>query len=230
MKKIILSALITFVLFLSSVIRKDDTELEIIEVKAIPIEEVEVIPTHTPKPTPDPIEVALQDVERRMSDIETIEDKMEWFITYKEIINDYEGILDSPESIYDVFSEEELDLLFRVVQAEVGDEWDFIHKTNVANVIFNRLYSEEDDFAKQDTLSKVLVERQFSTISSGRYKQVETSELTILACEYAFMIQDTTDGCIAFRSDKNAPEIWNGWTRMYHDGAHWLYKKLEEGE
>lgn len=234
MKKLILSALITLMLFLStSVIYKDDTELEIIEVKAIPVEEVEVVeilPTPTPQPTPDPIEVALQDVERRMSNIETIEDEMEWFIAYKEIINDYEGILDSPESIYDVFSEEELDLLFRVVQAEVGDEWDFIHKTNVANVIFNRLYSEEDDFSKQDTLSKVLVARQFSTISSGRYKQVEISELTILACEYAFMIQDTTDGCIAFRSDKNAPNIWNGWTRMYHDGAHWLYKKLEKGE
>ena len=231
MKKLILSALITLMLFLSSVIRKDDTELEIVEVKAIPVEEeVEVIPTPTPQPTPDPIEVALQDVEQRTYEIEKIEDEMEWFIAYKEIVNDYYGVLDSPESIYDVFSEEELDLLFRVVQAEVGDEWDFIHKTNVANVIFNRLYSEEDDFAKQDTLSKVLVERQFSTISNGRYKQVEVSELTILACEYAFMIQDTTDGCIAFRSDKNAPKIWNGWTRMYHDGAHWLYKKLEEGE
>lgn len=233
MKKIILSALIIFVLFLRITLGKNDTELEIIEVKAIPIEEVEVveiIPTPTPQPTPDPIEVALQDVEQRMYEIGKIEDEMEWFISYKEIINDYEGILDSPESIYDVFSEEELDLLFRVVQAEVGDEWDFIHKTNVANVIFNRLYSEEDDFAKQDTLSKVLVERQFSTISSGRYKRVKISELTILACEYAFMIQDTTGGCIAFRSDKNAPEIWNGWTRMYHDGAHWLYKKLEEGE
>ena len=229
MKKLILSALITLMLFLSSVIHKDDTELEVVEVKAIPVEEeVEVIPTPTPQPTPqptpDPIEVALQDVEQRMVKLESVKDELEWFIGYKEIINDYEGILDSPESIYDVFSEEELDLLFRVVQAEVGDEWDFIHKTNVANVIFNRLYSEEDDFAKQDTLSKVLVERQFSTISSGRYKQVEISELTILACEYAFMIQDTTNGCIAFRSDKNAPKIWNGWTRMYHDGAHWLYK------
>ena len=233
MKKIILSALITFILFLSSVICKDDTELESVEVKAIPVEEVEVVeilPTPTPQPTPDPIEVALKDVEKRMSKLEYIEDEMEWFIAYKEISNDYEDILESPKSIYDVFSEEELDILFRVVQAEVGDEWEFIHKANVASVIFNRLYSEEDDFAKQDTLSEVLVKRQFSTISSGRYKQVEVSEMTILACEYAFMIQDTTDGCIAFRSDKNAPKIWNGWTRMHHDGAHWLYKKLEEGE
>ena len=227
MKKLILSALITLMLFLSSVIYKDDTELESIEVKAIPVEEVEVVeilPTPTPQPTPDPIEVALQDAESRMSEIEMIEDKMEWFIAYKEIINDYYGVLDSPESIYDVFSEEELDLLFRVVQAEVGDEWDFIHKTNVANVIFNRLYSEEDDFAKQDTLSKVLVAKQFSTISSGRYKQVEVSELTILACEYAFMIEDTTDGCIAFRSDKKAPDKWNKWIKVYFDGAHYFYK------
>ena len=228
MKKIIFTALTTLLLFLSSVIKGNDKELEFIEVKAMPIEEVEevvdIVPTPIPQPTPDPIEVALQDAESRMSEIEMIEDKMEWFIAYKEIINDYYGVLDSPESIYDVFSEEELDLLFRVVQAEVGDEWDFIHKTNVANVIFNRLYSEEDDFAKQDTLSKVLVAKQFSTISSGRYKQVEVSELTILACEYAFMIEDTTDGCIAFRSDKKAPDKWNKWIKVYFDGAHYFYK------
>lgn len=224
MKKIIFTALTTLLLFLSSVIKGNDKELEFIEVKAIPIEEVEEVVEIVPTPTPQPTPVALQEVEKRMSEIEMIEDKMEWFIAYKEIINDYYGVLDPLETIYDVFSEEELDLLFRVVQAEVGDEWDFIHKTNVANVIFNRLYSEEDDFAKQDTLSKVLVAKQFSTISSGRYKQVEVSELTILACEYAFMIEDTTDGCIAFRSDKKAPDKWNKWIKVYFDGAHYFYK------
>lgn len=232
MKKLILWLIIILfiALIINSCLRNDDTENEIIIVEAEPIHIVEPTPTPMPTPTLDPIEVALKDVERRMSKLESIEDEMEWFIAYKEIANDYEGILESPKSIYDCFSEDELDLLFRVVQAEVGDEWEFIHKVNVASVIFNRLYSKEDDFAKQNTLSEVLVKRQFSTIKSGRYKQVEVSEMTILACEYSFMIQDTTDGCIAFRSDKNAPEIWNGWKRIYHDGAHWLYKKLEEGE
>lgn len=100
-----------------------------------------------------------------MAEIESIEDKKEWFIAYKSIIEEYSYIIDPPETIYEYFTEEELDLLFHVVQAEIGDEcYSFEQKANVASVVFNRLYHEKFP----DALSEILVYDQFSPISNGR--------------------------------------------------------------
>ena len=49
-----------------------------------------------------------------MESLSDIEDKREWFIRYKCIIEKYAEIVDPPETIYDYFDEEELDLLFKV--------------------------------------------------------------------------------------------------------------------
>lgn len=86
-----------------------------------------------------------------------------------------------------------------MVQAEVGDEYSFEEKVNVANVIFNRL--ESDKFPC--TIFEVLTEEQFASISDGRYETVEVSEDTVLACEYAFQFEDTTDGSLYFESGNN---------------------------
>ena len=119
-----------------------------------------------------------------------------------------------------VFSEDELDLLFRVVQAEVGDEYSFEPKVNVASVIFNRL--EHERFP--DTLSEILVYNQFSPISDGRYKEIEVSEDTILACEYAFQAEDITNGCLFFDSNNTL-----NYQFVFNDSAHNFYK-YREGE
>ena len=165
------------------------------------------------------IDTAIEEMNQKMTEIESIEDKKEWFIAYKSIIEEYSYIIDPPEAIYDYFTEEELDLLFRVVQAEVGDEYSFESKVNVANVIFNRFYHERFP----DTLSDILVCDQFSPISNGRYKEVEVSEDTILACEYAFEIEDTTDGCLFFDSNNTL-----NYQFVFDDGAHNFYKYREE--
>lgn len=200
--------------------------LEEITYQFKPVELVEVIePTPSPTPTPDPYDVARYEVQERIREIDDIKDKQEWFISYKEIINEYKEWIDPPETIYDVFSEEELRIFFGVVQAEIGDEWTFIQKVNVANVILNRLYSNQLDFAKQDTLTKVLTADQFCTIRNGRYKKVEVSEITILACEYAFMIEDTTDGALFF--DNNGV-LESNYEKMFNDEAHNFYKIREE--
>lgn len=215
MKKIIFTALTTLLLFLSSIIRKDDTELEIVEVKAIPVEEeVEVIPTPTPQPTPDPIEVALQEVEKRMSEIESIEDKMEWFIAYKEIINDYYGVLDPPETIYDYFTEDEIRLICRVVETETYDQ-DFMSKVNVANVVLNRYYS--DEFG--ETITEIVTSPyQFA------YGRKNITEDTIWAVMYAFEIEDTTDGALFFHSNAKT-ETFNGADYIFTDSCgHNFYK------
>ena len=165
------------------------------------------------------IDNAIEEMNYEMTEIETITDKKEWFIAYKSIIEEYSYIIDPPETIYDYFSEEELDLLFHVVQAEVGDEYSFESKVNVANVIFNRFYHERFP----NTLSDILVCDQFSSIADGRYREVEVTEDTILACEYAFMLEDTTDGCLFFDSNNTL-----SYQFVFNDSAHNFYKYREE--
>lgn len=149
-----------------------------------------------------------------MVEIESIEDKKEWFIVYKNIVDEYSYIIDPPETIYDYFNNEELDLLFHVVQAEVGDEYSFEQKVNVVSVIFNRF--EHEKFP--DTLPEILVCDQFSPIANGRYKEVEVSEDTVLACEYAFIVEDTTDGCLFFDSNNAL-----NYQFVFNDKAHNFY-------
>lgn len=165
------------------------------------------------------IDNAIEEMNYEMTEIETITDKKEWFIAYKSIIEEYSYIIDPPETIYDYFSEEELDLLFHVVQAEVGDEYSFESKVNVANVIFNRFYHERFP----DTLSDILVCDQFSPIADGRYREVEVTEDTILACEYAFILEDTTDGCLFFDSNNTL-----NYQFVFNDSTHNFYKYREE--
>lgn len=165
------------------------------------------------------IDKVIEEMNQKMVEIESITDKKEWFIAYKNIINEYSYIIDPPETIYDYFTEEELDLLFHVVQAEVGDEYSFESKINVANVIFNRFYHERFP----DTLSDILVYDQFSPIADGRYREVEVTEDAILACEYAFMMEDTTDGCLFFDSNNTL-----NYQFVFNDGAHNFYKYQEE--
>lgn len=124
-------------------------------------------------------------------------DKMTWFIQYKDIQNRYAQWIDPDETIYDCFSQEELDFLFRIVEAEVTGVGKFQAKCNVASVIFNRLKS--DKFAN-DIRSILSSPHQFSTYSNGRYNHMEVSDETRLACEYAFQIEDATNGALYFDS------------------------------
>ena len=124
-------------------------------------------------------------------------DKMQWFIEYKAIQEEYSEWIDVDETIYDYFTEEELQLLFRVVEAEVTGEEHFQSKANVASVIFNRLFSEEFG----NDLTEILTQKaQFSSYHDGRYMRVVVTETTILACEYAFQIEDSTNGALYFDS------------------------------
>lgn len=138
------------------------------------------------------------------------ENSMEWFKKYKEIQDEYSEWIDPDETIYDYFDEFELDLLFRIVETEVRGENNFDEKVNVANVIFNRI--KHEDFPTN--LIDILTEYpQFSSYTSGAYKNVEITETTILACEYAFQFQDTTNGALWFDSTRG--NSWADRNREY---------------
>ena len=164
--------------------------------------------------TENPIE---NEYRRLMIERIKAEDKKEWYLKYRAFIDDSE-YEDKPETIYDYFSDKELDLLFKVVQAEIGD-YSFEQKINVANVILNRV--DHERFG--ETLNEVLIPSQFATISNGRINKVKVQEDTILACEYAFLFPDTTNGALFFDSDGSL-----NYPKIGQDGAHNFYCLKEE--
>lgn len=165
-------------------------------------------------------EIAEKRKTERLAEISNIEDQKEWFLAYKDIVDDYSSVLELPDTIYDIFTEEELDFMFKVVQAEVGDEEStFEQKVNVARVIFNRL--EHENFP--DTLNEVLTQKnQFAVVSSKKYKKIEVSGEIILACEYAYQIEKSSD--LLFFDCNNTLN----YEFVMNDGIHNFYKYWEE--
>lgn len=154
------------------------------------------------------------DVSNIPYNFDDVQQKQDWFLVYKEVIAKYPKELHRP-TIYESFSKEELSLLYGVVQAETGNEYSFVEKINVVSVIFNRFNS-----GKYSSLREVLTAPyQFADVVSGK----EIDEKTILACEYVFLFGDTTNGCMAFRSDIK-PTKWYEWTYQFSDKAHNFYK------
>lgn len=151
---------------------------------------------------------------KEFKELDFIENRKEWFIAYKNIIDKYSYIIEPQQTIYEYFTEEELDLLFRTVQAEVGEECSFEQKCNVVSVIFNRLW--HDRFPNE--LLEILIPSQFSTIKSEKYMRVNVSENTILACEYVFLMGDTTNGSLFFDSNNMLKYKF-----LFNDGAHNFY-------
>lgn len=144
-------------------------------------------------------------------------DREKWYLGYKQLIAEFAGYLDPPETVYDVYTADEIYLIQRAVETEVY-QCSFDAKTNVASVIFNRI----DDGRFGNTVKEIITNPgQFA------YHRTKISDSTILAVEYAFEIEDTTDGCLAFRSDKN-PDKWGKWVYRFSDSAvHHFYSEEE---
>lgn len=141
-------------------------------------------------------------------------DKKSWFILYKSMQEYYIDYIDPSESIYDYFTDEQIVMMQKCIETETF-EASFDSKVNVACVILNRV--EHEQFPT-DPIEIVTGKNQFA------YGRNIISEDTILALEYAFMIEDTTNGCIAFRSDSSL-DTWNGWTKQFTDeSGHTFYK------
>lgn len=123
--------------------------------------------------------------------------------------------------LFNVYSFEELDLLFSIVEAEIANG-DFKCKCNVTSVIFNRINNGWSD----STIVGVLTQRkQFSTYTSGIYEQVKVSESTIQACEYVFVNGDVTNGAMYFDSTKGKSWAHRNCEFLFKDRAgHWFYR------
>lgn len=208
---VILLSMVLITLLVRGAKEKSDI-IELVPLKSKPISQT-VITIEK-----DPYEIAILSMQKEMDDIATIKDEKEWFLYYLEIIDKYSYIIDPPETIYDYYTEDEIYLIQRTVETECYDQ-DFESKVNVANVILNRYESDNSGFGCS-------IEEIITKSNQFAYGRKEISEDTIVAVEYAFSIKDTTDGCIAFRSNKR-PDVWYGWEYQFTDEAgHHFYKEV----
>lgn len=128
------------------------------------------------------------------------------------------------EFCYDI-SEEDYEVLLRIVEAEAGGE-DIEGKMLVAGVVMNRVASE--DFP--DTVKEVVFQRsensvQFSPAYSGRYYTVEVSEETIEAVNRVLEGEDISCGALYFAARKRADSENMRWfdeelTFLFSHGGH----------
>lgn len=126
-------------------------------------------------------------------------------------------------------SEDEVLMLERIVQAEAGGE-DMIGKILIANVIFNRIASE--DFP--DNVEDVIFQQeqgdyQFSPVSNDSYWSVSISTDTEEAVMRALEGEDYSEGALYFMARKrtsasNAQWFDNNLLWLFKHGGHEFYK------
>ncbi len=131
------------------------------------------------------------------------------------------------EFCYDI-SEEDYEVLLRIVEAEAGGE-DIEGKMLVAGVVMNRVVSEEFP----DTVKEVVFQRsensvQFSPAYSGRYDRVVVSEETIEAVNRVLEGEDISQGALYFVARRHADPENLSWfeqklTYLFAHGGHEFY-------
>lgn len=162
---------------------------------------------------PDIYEIAMQEMQEKMSELDSTTDKKEWFLAYKDIVFKYVEWIDPPETIFDYFTEDEVNLICRVVETETY-QCDFDSKVNVANVVINRL--ESGRFG--DTVEEIITtERQFA------YWREIITEDTILAVMYAYEMEDTTFGALYFHSNEKTDTFCGNEFIFQDEAGHNFY-------
>lgn len=126
-------------------------------------------------------------------------------------------------------TEEEVEILYRIVEAEAGGE-DELGKLLVANVVLNR--RENQRFP--DTIREVVFQEengvvQFSPVANGRYEEVNISEETKKAVNRALEGEDYSQGALYFVSREYAQEEAMQWfdnhlSSLFVHGNHEFFR------
>lgn len=162
---------------------------------------------------------ALKMEQKEMTSVVTIEDKP--IVSVPREIRLQEMV---PQYVIKV-SEQDIECLMRIVEAEAGCE-DRIGKLLVANVVINRV---RDD-AFPNTVTEVVYQRnsnstQFSPVSNGRIDTVKISEETKEVVYSALLGEDVSQGALYFVARRYAdPDkvCWfdNNLTHLFSHGGH----------
>jgi N-acetylmuramoyl-L-alanine amidase len=131
------------------------------------------------------------------------------------------------ENVY-ILSEEDIDILCRIVEAEAGSE-DEDGRLLVANVVLNRMQNENFP----DTVKGVVFQSdngvvQFSPVANGRFFSVTISDETINAVQRALTGEDISDGALYFVAREYADTGKLNWfdsklTYLFQHGGHEFY-------
>lgn len=127
------------------------------------------------------------------------------------------------------YSEEELDILYHIVEAEAEGE-DEDGKLLVANVVLNRTKSPEfPDTIREVVYQKVGNNVQFSPVANGRMKTVKVSDSTRHAVARALEGEDISQGALYFAARKYADPEKMKWfdsqlTFLFQHGGHEFFK------
>ncbi|MFI3176805.1 MAG: cell wall hydrolase [Eubacteriales bacterium] len=127
------------------------------------------------------------------------------------------------------YSEEECQLLERLVEAEAGGE-DMVGKILVCNVVLNRIASDEFPNTMESVIfQQVKGKYQFSPISLGTYDKVIVSEDSKEAVQRAFEGEDYAKGATYFvaRAYANTEDVvWfdNNLTFLFIHGGHEFFR------
>lgn len=126
-------------------------------------------------------------------------------------------------------SDEDYENLLKIVEAEAMGE-DFIGKMLVANVVMNRVNSDEFP----DSVTEVIYDKtdgkvQFSPVADGRINTVKISKETKEAVEQVIYGEDVSGGALYFVSAKRAdPSKYVWFTQsldyLFAHGGHEFYK------
>lgn len=162
---------------------------------------------------------ALKMEQKEMTSVVTIEDKP--IVSVPREIRLQEMV---PQYVIKV-SEQDIECLMRIVEAEAGCE-DRIGKLLVANVVINRVRDE----AFPNTVTEVVYQRnsnstQFSPVSNGRIDTVKISEETKEVVYSALLGEDVSQGALYFVARRYAdPDkvCWfdNNLTHLFSHGGH----------
>ena len=166
-------------------------------------------------------EAKLLEVQIEMNAVDQIEDPMERYIAYMEVCENYKDWVGMPITIYDVYTEDEIYLLQRLVETETHGA-DFMSKVHVAEVVLNRI----DNARWPDTMEGVITQaNQFA------YSRTNITESTKYAVEYAFMFEDETGGALSFHSNAKT-DTFGRYVFYMSDGNHNFYgeKEIEDNE
>ncbi len=125
-------------------------------------------------------------------------------------------------------TEEEYDILTRIVEAEAGTE-DVKGKMLIANVIFNRIaYGEFPNNIKDVVFQKRGKRYQFSPIRDGRYYDVTVEDSTRIAVDRVLAGEDESMGALFFcerakSSSSNLKWFDNQLEHLFTYGCHEFY-------
>lgn len=128
-----------------------------------------------------------------------------------------------------VLSDEDLDILMRIVESEAGNQ-DVEGRLLVANVVLNRVQSEKfPDSVKEVVFQKEKGINQFSPVANGTIWNVKISDETDEAVGRALDGEDISDGALYFVARKHADGEKIKWfdknlTYLFEHGGHEFFR------